>query len=129
MTNSNKFIYFSGVQVEKTRGENFKVTLEEEEITICVCSNDVERIKKRIDESEELIAIVLAYIEYVFQYTKALYQRIDRLEQGIINDNVIVLLTQMCAEEMIGIIKTLKWHEILQVFESENQVQKIRELR
>jgi len=103
--------------------------LEEEEITICVCSNDVERIKKRIDESEELIAIVLAYIEYVFQYTKALYQRIDRLEQGIINDNVIVLLTQMCAEEMIGIIKTLKWHEILQVFESENQVQKIRELR
>ena len=71
--NNNKFIYFYGVQVEKTRNENFKVILEEEDYTIYVSSKDVFRIQRRVDEKEEVIAIVLAYIEYIYQYTKGAY--------------------------------------------------------
>lgn len=129
MTNNNKFIYFSGVQVEMTKGENYKVTLEDEEYIIYVPSKDVNRISKEADEREELIAIVFAYIESVYQSTNVKYEKIQRLTEDVISDNVTVILAHMTAEEMIGIIKTLKWHEIFDVFQSENPVQRIRDLK
>ena len=127
MTNNNKFIYFTGAIVEKTKFQNFKITLEEEEAIVYVSATDVNKIQNRVEETEELIALVLAYIEYVFQNTKAMYQRMDRLEQEIIDDNVIVIMSQVSAEEMIDIIKTLKWHEVLQIFEAKNPAQEIRD--
>ena len=127
MSNGNKFIYFTGAQVEKTKSENFKVTLEEEEYIIYVSSKDVYRIKQKVDETEELIAIVLAYIEYVFQYTKVFGQK-KNAEQEVIVDNLIFILSRMPAEEFIERIKNIKWHEILEIFESGDPVQKIREM-
>ena len=67
MTTNNKIIYFDWAQVEKTSEGNFKVFLEEEETAIIVSLIDVNRIQNRVAEEPELIAIVLAYIEYIFQ--------------------------------------------------------------
>ena len=123
---NNKFIYFTGDMLERTRAGNFKITFEEEEITVCVSLTDVNRIKNKVDETEELIALVLGYIEYIYQITKVSSQRMERLEIEVIVDNVIVILSHLPAEEMIDIIRTLKWHEIFQIFESVNPVQEIR---
>ena len=129
MTTNNKFIYFTGASVEKTRGQNFKVTLVDEETIIYVSSRDIDRVQKHVDEREELIAIILAYIEYIYQSTKVEFQRLERLEREIIDDNVSVILSQLSAEEMIEIIKTVKWHEIIDIFDSKDPAQRIREFR
>lgn len=127
MTTNSKFIYFSGAQVQTTREENYKVILEDEDETIYVSSKDVEQIQKKTDEREEIIAIILAYIEYIYQETNVIHQRIPHLESGAINDNIIVLLKNMAGEEVIEIIRQLKWYDIIAIFESNNPVQKIRD--
>ena len=129
MTTNNKIIYFDWAQVEKTSEGNFKVFLEEEETAIIVSLIDVNRIQNRVAEEPELIAIVLAYIEYIFQFTKVPNLKIQQVEQDVIDDNVIVILTQMSAEEMVDTVRNLKWHEIIQVFEAPNKAQKIRDLK
>ena len=128
MINNSKIIYFAGIQVQTTRGENYKVFLEDEDCTIYVSSKDVERIRKNTDETEEVIAIILAYVEYIYQEANVIHQRIRRLEEGVINDNIIVLLKNMSGEELTDLVKTLKWYDILEVFKSNNPVQKIRDL-
>lgn len=129
MTANNKFIYFTGVQVVKTRGENYEVILEDEEFTIYVSSSDVNRISREVGEREELVAIVLAYIEYIYQSTDVPFERIERMKHGIIIENVICILSCMAAEDFIQKMRDVKWHELVEIFESDNPIQKIRDLK
>ena len=129
MTNSSKFIYFTGVQVSKTKGDNYEVFFEYEELTIYVSSSDVTRISMEVGEREEVIAIVLAYIEYIYQSTNVPFERIERMKQGVINENLICILSKMVAEEFIQEIKEIKWHQLVEIFESENPIQKINEFK
>jgi len=124
--NNNKFFYFDGATVERTNAKNFKVIFEDEEATIFVNSTDVNRVLKKVNEEEEVIAILLAYIEYIYQSTKQTSsERIKRLETEFITENVIVILSRYVAEDLIMIIKQMKWHEIVFVFESKDPIQEI----
>jgi len=129
MNNNSSFIYFSEIQVRTTPRGNYKVILTYEDYTLYISSADVERIKTKTDESEEIIAIILAYIEYIYQSTNVGSERIHRLEQDVIDDNLILILKDMVGEEVIDFVKTLKWYDILAIFNAENPIQKIRDLK
>ena len=130
MTTNNNFVCFEDVMVSKTRtsSNSFKVNLEMEGYIFYIEKAIVDEITKDY-EDENLVAIILAYIKYVRVCRNANNQRkAKRLSEKVLISGVSDLLGKYPSDELIKIIRNLKWHEICRVLESDDPTKEIEEI-
>lgn len=128
MTKNNGFVYFDEAVVKRTN-DFYKVVLEEEEVTIFKKVSLVDEIVSKTGEDENLIAILLAQIEYARRSNAQFGKRGPR---RIENDNIVrvlpVLFEDISIEQLIYKVKSSNWHKLVDVFKSENPLENMQEL-
>lgn len=126
MTKSNGFVYFDDAVVRRT-SDFYKVVLEEEEVTIFKKVSLVEDIVAKTRYDENLIAILLAQIEFIRRDNAKLSKKIPR---RINNENIIrgvsILLESVSIEELISKVKSSNWHELVNAFEAEDPIDMLK---
>lgn len=125
MTNTN-FTYYGEATISKTRS-SFKIELEKAEVTIFVPFNIVEQICERAIDYETMVAVLLAYIEVIRKNSFTVNVKNRKIRDDILISNTIRLLEKFSAEQLIEVVKELKWHEIERIFNSENPENEIDE--
>lgn len=115
MTDCN-FVCTDWAVIERTR-TNFKVRLEEEEWDIYVSKEQVNEVSRETKQDENLVAVLLAYVSYVRQSTKAQKNEVKRLPDEQKVDGMIRLLNgyEFSIETLIDTVKELKWHQLREV--------------
>ena len=127
MTEKDISIYFENVKVwrEKTY---YVIALELEGETFYIDEEQVEDIANKTKQDEDLTAIVLAYIEYARKSRNSdKDDKVKSLEDDVLFFGLSKLLDKYSGEELIEIIRELKWHEICQVLNSEKPISEIEE--
>lgn len=128
----NIITYYEDACITEIRGGlNWKVEIEEEENTIIFVNKKiVNEIFSNSNATEEsLIALLLAYIEYVrrtmnFDSSK----RPRRIEEEYIQSAITnILSTSYPIESIIEWVKTAKWHEVKTLLTSDNPSEMIGE--
>ena len=129
MTTENNSIYFEDIKVSKCReNSSFKVELDTEGYTFFIKNRLTEKISIESREDENLIAIILAYIEYARKSRNSdKDDKVKSLEDDVLFFGLSKLLDKYSGEELIEIIRELKWHEICQVLNSEKPISEIEE--
>ena len=125
MTNTN-IIYYDEATVSKTRS-SFKVELEESAVTIFIPFSVVQNICEKTADDEAMIAILLAYIEDTRKSAITPTIRIRKIKDETIVVNITELLVKYPVEQLIEIVRGLKWHQIREIFESVNPEEQIEE--
>ena len=125
---TNSFVYFEDAVVYRTK-EYYKVILESEETTIMLKDRLVEAIAEKTIENENLIAILLAYIDYVRITVRGANQNPPkRLEDNVMIEGILLLVENISIEELIIKMKTMKWHEIVGLLESPDPIERIQRI-
>jgi len=120
MTNNN-LTYFEGMEVIKTRkSQYYKVVFEDGECTIYISEKNVQEICENCQEEQVLVAILLACIEYIRKDTSTDKNKIRKIDEKIVVESTVKLLSDYTAETLILYIKSLKWHEVKEIYESQN---------
>lgn len=129
MTTENNSIYFEDIKVSKCReNSSFKVELDTEGYTFFIKNRLTEKISMESREDENLIAIILAYIEYARKSRNSdKDDKVKSLEDDVLFFGLSKLLDKYSGEELIEIMRELKWHEICQVLNSEKPIAEIEE--
>ena len=129
MTTENNSIYFEDIKVSKCReNSSFKVELDTEGYTFFIKNRLTEKISIESRDDENLIAIILAYIEYARKSRNSdKDDKVKSLEDDVLFFGLSKLLDKYSGEELIEIIRELKWHEICQVLNSEKPISEIEE--
>lgn len=128
MTKNNGFVYFDEAVVKRTK-DFYKVVLEVEEVTIFKKVSVVNEIVSTTEEDENLIAILLAQIEYVRRSNAKFGKREPhRIDNKNIIRGVSILLGVISIEELIYKVKSSNWHELVNIFESGDPIKNIEEL-
>ena len=127
MTNNN-LIFFEGAEIAETRsGKYYRVVLEDEECTVYVNTMIAEEISSEVNEEKSLIAVLLAYIEYIRKSNSTKERKNSRMDKDRIISSTISLITAYPTEILIGYIKNLKWHEVKAIFKSANPVKELKQ--
>ena len=115
MTRDKGFAYFQEVMVYK-KNKMYVVTLEEEEATFYLEPNMINQIAKKANEEENLVAILVAYINYVRRSRAKCDGKRDgrpqNLDSQVIVDGLITILKKVSIDDLIVTFRSLKWHEI-----------------
>lgn len=128
MTNNTGFVYFDEAVVRRTN-DFYKILLEEEEVTIFKKVSLVDEIVSKTGEDENLIAILLAQIEYVRSSNAQFGKRGPRkIEDDKTVQVLSILLEDISIEELIYKVKSSNWYELVNVFESGDPIKNIEEL-
>ena len=115
--------YLDNALITMTRGLNFRVELEEENATIMVARDIVERITQTVgDDEEPFIILILAYIDYVRRDRNGVDKKApNRIDEDKIVDVFSIIYNQVDSIESLSeIFRNLKWHEIKEIIESED---------
>lgn len=118
MANTN-YTYYGEATVSRMR-LSFKVVLDEHERTIIIPVSIVEEISNTTKEDVDMIAILLAYIEVIRKEVVTDTEKFRKIAEKRLIVNVSKLLNEYAIEELIEIIQGLKWHQIVDVLESNN---------
>ena len=128
MTNYNGFAYFQDAMVSR-KNTMYVVDLEVEEAKFYLGEKMIDEIARKTGEDKNLIAILIAYIDYV---RKSRGKRNGKHDGGIQNlpyedivDGVTALLRKISIDDLIEKIKGLKWHEIKSVLTGELPIEEI----
>lgn len=129
MTNKNNFFYYEEAEVFQVKGGMYRINLEDEECTFYIKPGLPKKISIATDVDEELIVILLAYIDYVRKHRKVhdAKRQANRIEDQRLFEGIKELLGKYSIEALIELLKSLKWHEILDIFNSSNPLQEIEE--
>lgn len=128
MVNSNNFNYFDEAIVERTN-YLYKVELVEENTSISKSRSIVEQIGEQSGQDNSLIAILLAYIEYVRRINSLIGRRgPTQFDDDIMTEVIINLLEYFSIEELISKVKSSNWYELSNVFESNNPIENMMKL-
>ena len=130
MTTTDNFVCFEEVTISKTRKETlYKVNLELEGYIFYIDKEIVDNIISQTHEDENLIAILLAYIEYSRKSRNTHNRgRAKCLDKKLLVDGISKLLVSYSSERLIKLVRNLKWHEIDYVFNSDNPIEKMDEV-
>lgn len=130
MATKNNFTYFEDVRVSMSRKKlSFKVDLELEGFSFYVSKAIVDEIATKNKEDENLVAIILAYIEYARKSRNADNNcKAKKLEDELLISGVSRLLQEYPIERVIEIMGLLKWHEICKILASNNPVEEVEEV-
>ena len=101
--------------------------LEDEECTVYVNTMIAEEISSEVNEEKSLIAVLLAYIEYIRKSNSTKERKNSRMDKDRIISSTISLITAYPTEILIGYIKNLKWHEVKAIFKSANPVKELKQ--
>lgn len=94
--------------------KNYKVKLEEENDVIYIKKELVEYIANKANEKPEQIAILLAYIDFSAKDTSI--KRVKKIDETKLEDGLEILLSRFYIDELITIIRNLRYHEIQELF-------------
>lgn len=121
MTNEKCFVY-DDITVTRNKNDNFNVDFGCNEYEIPVEQKDVLKIKKASkDESDEIIAILLATINLSLKMTRGKGVFVRGLSNETIDETIKELLfSGENAEDLIQILGQMKWHDIRKIMESDN---------
>lgn len=121
MTKEKCFVY-DDITVTKNKNDNFNVDFGCNEYKITVDQKDVLKIKKASkDESDEIIAILLATINLSLKMTRGKGVFVRGLSNETIDETIKELLfSGENAEDLIQILGQMKWHDIRKIMESDN---------
>lgn len=125
---TKNFFYFENIRVSETRsGLYYKVELEEEDATILVKKDLVEEITPY--EQEELIAILLACMEYSRRCRNHTREaKAPKPNENQLVKCIIELLTFYPMENLIEIIRDLKWSEISDILNANNPIKAMQKI-
>lgn len=121
MTKEKCFVY-DDITVTKNKNDNFNVDFGCNEYKIPVEQKDVLKIKKASkDDSDEIIAILLATINLSLKMTRGKGVFVRGLSNETIDETIKELLfSGENAEDLIQILGQMKWHDIRKIMESDN---------
>lgn len=119
----NIFVYYGDATISR-KEKNYKVELEEECI-IYVKRDTVERVLKHCQNRDEnLIALILAKMEYARKCRNADFSKKEKkLDEDIVVDGLAILLLNFSEEVIIEVFSSAKWHEIAEIVKSESPVE------
>lgn len=121
----NNLKYFDGIGVKKNRNnKSYKVIFKDEECTISINAKEVQEICES-GNVEELVAILLAYVEYIRKDTSTDEVRLRKIE---VIEPTIKLLRDYDVESLIFYFRSLKWHEIKSIYESADPGARFKEI-
>ena len=127
-TNETGFIYYEDAEVSRTN-KLYKVKLIEEERGIFLGKELVESLASDTDQDENLIAILIAYIKFVrIDREKDIKDFTPNIKDDVLSEGLKALLQEIGIEELIGKMQTLKWHQIVDIINDEQPVEKYRDL-
>ena len=126
MTKSNNLVYFEDVTIRRS-SKSFIVNIELDGDDFYIRDLLIEDIAMKGNVDENLIAIILAYIEHARRDRNADGNKVRKVENRVLSSVLVELLKVHSAEELIDIFKGLKWHEICEILSSDNPVYKIAE--
>ena len=128
MARENNLVYFEDVTIRRS-SKSFIVTIELDGDDFYIRDLLIEDIAMKGNIDENLIAIILAYIEHARRDRNADADFVARkVENRVVSSVLVELLKVHSAEELIDIFKELKWHEICEIFYSQNPILKIEEI-
>ena len=130
MTNDNYTLYDNARISTGRTSASWKVELEEEEKNIFIKKNIVEKISSETNAEEALVALLLAYINYVrttvhpncFECPKKI------ADEKIIESTIILLNSAYPIEYIIEWIRNAKWTEIARVYKAPNPAEELGEI-
>lgn len=129
MANENNFVYFEGAKVTKTRSKiYYRIDLEDEDWSFFIKKEIVKGIiSSSVEEESNLVAIMLAYVEYSRQCRNECREskKAKKLEDDILINGFSALLYSYPVERLVVIFKSLKWHEITEILNSEDPISKM----
>lgn len=129
MTAKSNFFYFEEAEVSQTKGGLYRVRLEEEDSVFYVKSELTERIAFKSDVDAELVAILLAYIEYARKSRNADHEKkAKRIDDEDLYQGIVALLFSYPIENLIELIHPLKWHEISDILNADNPVEEMKKI-
>ena len=125
---TKNFFYFENIRVSDTRsGLCYKVELDEEDETILVKKDLVEELIPY--EREELIAILLACIEYSRRCRNQTREsKAPMPDEKQLVSCVIELLAFYPIESLIENVRDLKWSEISDILNANNPIQAMQQI-
>ena len=104
--------------------------LGQEETTIYIKETLVDCIAATTNQDENLIAILLAHIEFVRKNRDK--KNIDlvtrKLDNKIVAEGLEILLREFLIEDLIQTMQSIKWHQIVEILEAESPIEEIRKL-
>ena len=127
MTNNSNYFEEMEVWVIR-RKENYQVILEDD-IKFNVNGKLVEKISSTNDQTEELIAILLAYVEYARSNINSAGKKREKpISDDILSTSITELLHCYSIDTLINLFKVLKWHEISLILNAESPVIEIEKI-
>lgn len=130
MTKNNYTLYENATISKMRGGISWKVELEDEECSILVKVETVDKIFTGTNTEETIIALILAYIECkrkALCFTSAKYpEKIDDIVIASAVGNLI--LSDYPIERIVEWVRNAKWHEIKAVLTSENPAEYLGEI-
>ena len=91
----------------------YRVVLVDEERRIILRKDLVDNISEKTGDDENLIAILLAYIDCARINSTKSHKKPKPLDDKIIIEGILILLNYILIEKLISIIKLMKWNEIV----------------
>lgn len=130
MTKNNNFTLYDNAKISGIQGgDSWKVELEDEECTILIKKEVVDKINSKTSVERALIPLILAYINYTRITVNPEYSDCpDEIKEDVlINSTSKILSTSYPIERIIELARSLKWHEIEQLFNSKKPEEEIGE--
>ena len=124
----SSLVYFEDVSIRRS-SNSYIVNLELDGDDFYIRNPIIEDIAMKGNTDKNLIAILLAYIEYARRSRNSDENpKARKIENEIVSSVICELLKKYSAEELIDMVKELKWHEICEIFYSQNPILKIEEI-
>ena len=130
MTNNNYTIYDNARISTGRTSASWKVELEEEEKNIFIKKKIVEEISSETNAEEALVALLLAYINYVRITVHPNCSECPRkiVDEKIIESTIILLNSTYPIEYIIEWVRDAKWTEIERVYKARNPAEELGEI-
>lgn len=126
--NEKGFVYFDDAEVTRTN-KLYKVKLIDEERAIYLKQELVDSIASVTDQDENLIAILIAHINFVrIDRKKDIGPLAPKIEEDVLSVGLKVLLREVAIEELIETMQSLKWHQIVEIITAESPIEKYQDL-
>ena len=116
------------VEVVETKNGSYKVIFEEENCAIYLDSERVQEVVQKSSEEPEFVAVLIAYIEFIYRNTINKNHRVRKISENEIAETIVSLTNALAIEEVIYKFKELKWHEIQMIVGSSDPASTLNEM-
>lgn len=127
MTNEKCFIYDESIIVYKNNNGRFIVNFYDD-FEVRITQAEILDVIK--DEIPEIVAVLIASVKEKYQETKTDVGKISKLTDFQISETLRKLLDDgYIAEDLIQLFMQIKWHEIVEIFCSNNPRIKLEQIK